>query len=58
LKLTKERPRLDTRKYFFSQRVVNGWYRLPAKVVSAETVNGFKNAYDHNYDKDMDATSR
>ena len=55
MKLTKERPRLDTRKYFFSQRVVNGWNRLPAKVVSAETVSGFKNAYDHNYDKDMDA---
>ena len=35
-----------------------GWNRLPAKVVSAETVNGFKNAYDHNYDKDMDARSR
>jgi len=58
MKLTKERPRLDTRKYFFSQRVVNWWNRLPAKVVSAETVNGFKNAYDHNYDKDMDARSR
>ena len=29
-----------------------------AKVVSKETVNGFKNAYDHNYDKDMDARSR
>jgi len=58
MKLTKERPRLDTRKYFFSQCVVNGWNRLPAKVVSAERVNGFKNAYDHNYDKDMDARSR
>jgi len=58
MKLTKERPRLDTGKYFFSQPVVNGWNRLPAKVVCAETVNGFKNAYDHNYDKDMDARSR
>jgi len=55
--ITKERPRQETRKHFFSQRVVNRWNRLPAKVVSAESVNGFKNAYDHNYDKDMDANS-
>jgi len=58
MKLTKERPRLDTKKYFFSQRVVNVWNRLPAKVVSAETVNGFRNAYYHKYDKDMDARCR
>ena len=44
MKLTKERSRLDTRKFFFSQRVVNGWNRLPATVVNAETVNAFKNA--------------
>ena len=58
MKLVKERSRLDTRKFFFSQRVVNGWNRLPAAVVNAETVNGFKNAYDHNYANDMDIRSR
>ena len=53
MKLTKERARLDTRKFYFSQRVVNGWYRLPAIVVDAETVNAFKNAYDCHYAKEM-----
>jgi len=46
MKLTKERSRLDTRKFYFSQRVVNGWNRLPVAVVNAESVNAFKNAYD------------
>ena len=35
MKLNKERPRLDIRKFFFSQRAVNGWNRLPATVVNA-----------------------
>ena len=45
-KLAKGRSRLDSRKFFFSQRVVNGWNGLPAKVVNTESVNSFKNAYD------------
>ena len=59
MKLIKERI-LDTRKFYFSQSdtVVNGWNRLPATVVNAETVNAFKNAYDRNYVKDMDIRSR
>jgi len=58
MKLTKERSRHDTRKFFFSQRAVNGWNRLPATVVNAETVNAFKNAYDPNYKNDMDNRSQ
>jgi len=56
-KLAKDRSRLDSRKFFFSQRVVNGWNRLPAKVVNSESVNSFKNAYDRYYCKDMDNRS-
>ena len=58
MKLTKERSRLDTRKFFFSQRAVNGWNRLPATVVNAETVNAFKNAYDRNYKYKSDMDNR
>jgi len=58
MKLTKERSRFDTRKFFFSQRAVNGWNRLPAAVVYAESVNAFKNAYDRNNKNDMDNKSQ
>ena len=56
-KLAKERSRLDSRKFFFSQRVVNGWNSLPAKVVNSELVNSFKNAYDRYYCKDINNRS-
>src|SRR3989442_374839 len=45
-KLVKSRSRLDIRKHFFSQRVVNGWNKLPDSVVEAESVNSFRNKYD------------
>jgi len=48
----KDRSRLATRKYFFNQRVVNGWNSLAAEVVNAESVNSFKNAYDRSSPKD------
>ena len=35
LKLYKQRSRLELRKHFFSQRVVNHWNELPELVVSA-----------------------
>ena len=38
--------RLDTRKFFFSNRVVNPWNDLPMHIRNASSVNGFKNAYD------------
>jgi hypothetical protein len=46
LKLGKSRSRLDVRKNFFSQRVVNKWNKLPQSAVDAETVNNFKNRLD------------
>ena len=48
LKLEKGRSRLDVRKHFFTQRVVNLWNALPVNLVSAPTVNAFKNRLDKN----------
>jgi len=56
-KLVKERSRLDTRKFFFSQRVVNSWNSLPAEVVNAASANRFKNAYERWCYTDMDDRS-
>lgn len=46
LKIVKNRSRLNIRKNFFSQRVVNDWNALPVVVVESESVNSFKNNYD------------
>ena len=46
LKIVKNRSRLNIRKNFFSQRVVNDWNALPVIVVESESVNSFKNNYD------------
>ena len=45
-KLSKKRTRLNLRKNFFSQRVVNTWNRLPNRVVNASNVNAFKKELD------------
>jgi len=45
-KINVNRCRLDLRKYFFSQRVINKWNRLPESVVNSDNVNMFKNKYD------------
>lgn len=46
LKLFKRQCRLDSRKYFFSERIVDSWNRLPAKAIDADTVNTFKGHID------------
>ena len=46
LTINKVRSKLQIRKHFFSQRVVNKWNNLPEKVVQADTINSFKNRYD------------
>ena len=56
MKIQKQCVRLDIRKFFFSQRVVNQWNKLSQKVVDATSVNCFKNALDMEWE-DMDARS-
>ena len=49
LKLTTVRPKYDTRKYFFSVRIVSIWNSLPDLVILSDTVNAFKNALDRHW---------
>ena len=44
--LVKEQCRLDMRKYYFSQRVIHEWNKLPNDCVNASSVNMFKNRID------------
>jgi len=46
LKLKKKAYKRDIRKHFFSQRVVTPWNDLPEDVVTAPTLNTFKNRLD------------
>ena len=41
-KLAKSRPRLDIRKHFYSQRVVDTWNKLPESAIKAPTLLCFK----------------
>ncbi|XP_072025076.1 uncharacterized protein [Amphiura filiformis] len=41
-KLAKSRSRLDTRKYFYSQRVVENWNKLPESAIQSPTLLCFK----------------
>ena len=41
-KLDKKHTRTDTRKYFFSNRVIDTWNKLPQKNVSAPSLDAFK----------------
>ena len=45
-KIENARFRLDIRKNFFSQRIVNGWNKHPQHLVDAAIVNTFKNRFD------------
>lgn len=42
MKLAKARSRLDIRKNFYSQRVINNWNKLPQTTVNAPTFLSFK----------------
>jgi len=49
-----QRSRLDTQKYFFSQRVVQHWNSLAQRVVDATSVTSFKRRLD-NYTRSLKA---
>jgi hypothetical protein len=46
LKVSKERCRLDVRKHFFTNRVVDTWNSLPDNIVTSRTVHMFENRLD------------
>ena len=52
LKLFKQYSRLNIRKHFFSQRVIDAWNALPSSVVDVTSVNSFKRNLDEFW-KDM-----
>ena len=44
LTIFKPHSRLNCRKFFFTQRVINEWNNLPSSAVNSASVNGFKKA--------------
>jgi len=51
LKLYKKNSRLNIRKHFFSQRIVDYWNKLTDDIVSATTISCFKNRLDYWMDR-------
>ena len=45
-KITKNRCRLDLRRHFFSERVIDRWNRLPQQAIDSPTINAFKSRLD------------
>ena len=56
-KVHKQYTRLDSRKYFYSQRVITPWNNLSQKTVIAESVNALKNNLDASYGQTGDHIS-
>lgn len=48
-KIQHQYSRLDTRKYFFTNRVALDWNDLPKNVVEADSINCFKNRVDKHF---------
>ena len=47
LKLYKHNLRFDTRKYFFSQKVIDMWNKLDTDLIACHTVSTFKKHLDN-----------
>ena len=45
-KLQQKRGDKDVRKYFFPNRIIDDWNKLPEKIVNAKNINQFKKLYD------------
>jgi len=45
-KITKNRCRLDLRRHFFCERVVDRWNRLDQRIIDSTSINAFKNGLD------------
>jgi len=46
LKLYKQHVKLNARKFFFTQRIINAWDDLPESVIQCQSVNTFKQKFD------------
>ena len=51
IRLVKNHVRLNTRKYFFSQRVISLWNSLPVVIMNSKCVNEFNNRYGPLFEK-------
>ena len=45
-KLKKRQVQKDSRKYYFSERIVNAWNKLPEGIVRSDNLSAFKNGID------------
>jgi len=52
-KLLINRSRLNTRTFFFSNRIARHWNNLTQEVVNAPSVNSFKNRLDQHWRRDL-----
>ena len=48
-KLNKKSFNTNQYKYFYANRIVNVWNKLPSKIVNAKSLNNFKNAIDNHF---------
>ncbi|VDL88135.1 unnamed protein product [Schistocephalus solidus] len=56
IKLRATGARLDTRRFFFSNRVTKAWNALPADIIMSPSVDTFKRKFDqysHKYHHDI-----